>query len=268
MLNFFSNLLESMIQKIKSDSRYFYWLLIIVLIIALIFTSRSCKSAQLEVEYSKNNIMAIKDELRTEKNKNGELQYLKLSFVSDVDKLKTLNKELYDEVQKMNGRIVSMSKTIVSIEGTLVDMEQDRRNTPPIFLKNDTLEANFSFSDSGKTWNRSIKGKSVLFIKNATDSTFAQPLYDKLTEDKMNLTIFASLRKRDSDDMYEYVLRTDYPNAILNVEGFVNPIELNKNPLINEDKWIIGPFIGAGFGTNFTIMPQIGIGLTYKIIGF
>jgi hypothetical protein len=122
MLNFFSNLLESMIQKIKSDSRYFYWLLIIVLIIALIFTSRSCKSAQLEVEYSKNNIMAIKDELRTEKNKNGELQYLKLSFVSDVDKLKTLNKELYDEVQKMNGRIVSMSKTIVSIEGTLVDI--------------------------------------------------------------------------------------------------------------------------------------------------
>jgi hypothetical protein len=267
-MNIILNFLQSLLEKMKTDSRYFYWLVIIILIIALIFTSRSCKSAKLEAEYAKSNIMAIKDTLRKEKNKNGEMEYLKLSFVSDINNLKTLNKDLYDEVQKMTGKVVSMSKTIVSIQGTLVGIEQDRRKDNPIQLKNDTLIAEYKFEDSGKTWSRSIKGKSYLFMMNKTDSTYAKPLFDVLTEDNMNLTIFASLRKRESDDMYEYVLRTDYPNAKLNVEGFVDPNQFNKNPFTSEDKWIFGPYIGAGFGTNFSIMPQIGIGLTYKIIGF
>lgn len=267
-MNIIFNILSSIFEKIKSDSRYFYWFVILILIIVLVFTSRSCKSAKLEAEYAKNNVMAIQDKLRVEKNKNGELQYLKLSFVSDIDNLKNLNKDLFEEVQKMSGKVIAMSKTIVSIQGTLVGIQNDKRKDPPITLKNDTLETKFSFIDSGKSWNRTIQGKSVLLMKNITDSTYAKPLYDVLTEDKMDLTIFASLRKRESDDMYEYVLRTDYPNAILKVDGFVNPNEFVKNSVVDSDKWIIGPFIGAGFGTNFTIMPQIGIGLTYKIIGF
>lgn len=267
-MSFILNMFQTVIEKMKTDSRYFYWLVIIILIITLVFTSRSCKSAKLEAEYSKNNIAAIQDKLRTEQNKNGELQYLKLSFVSDVNNLKTLNKELYDEVQKMTGKVVTMSKTIVSIQGTLVNIEKDRRKDAPIYLKSDTLETKFSFIDSAKTWKRSVSGKSVVLMKNITDSTFAKPLYDILTEDKMDLTIFASLRKRESDDMYEYVLRTDYPNAILKVDGFVNPKELSNNSIIKDDNWVIGPFIGVGFGTNFSITPQIGVGLTYKIIGF
>ena len=269
MMNIIQSILSNIWNFIKNDSRSFYWLAIIVLIIILIFTSKSCNNAKLEAEISKQNISAILDTLRIEKNKSGDTQYLKLSLLSDIDNLKNLNKALYEEVLKMDGKVLAMSKTVISIKGTLENIPQDRTTDKPIALKNDTLTTNFSFLDTGKTWSRKVSGKSVLLMKNITDSTYAKPLYDVLTEDKMNLTVFASIRKRDSDDMYEYVLRTDYPNTKLDVDGFIDPKMFNNNLSKNtEDKWIIGPYIGAGVTNTFSVTPQIGIGLMYRIIGF
>lgn len=269
MMNIIESILNSIWNYIKSDSRVIYWIIIIILIIILIFTSKSCQNAKFESEIAKQNVVALKDTLRVEKNKNDENQYLKLSLLSDVETLKELNKNLYDEVKKMDGQVLAMSRTVVSIKGTLENLPQDRSNDNPIALKNDTLTATYKFQESGKSWNRSISGKSVLLMKNVTDSTYAQPLYDVLTEDRMNLTVFASIRKRESDDMYEYVLRTDYPNAKLDVDGFIDPKMFNNNlSSRTEDKWIIGPYVGIGVINNLSITPNFGIGITYKILGF
>jgi hypothetical protein len=49
------------------------------------------------------------------------------------------------------------------------------------------------------------------------------------------------------NEMYEYVLRTDYPNAKLDVEGFIDPKMFNNNfNNSKEDRWIIGPYMGIG----------------------
>lgn len=254
---------------IKSDSRIFYWVIILILIVVLIFTSKSCQNAKLESEIAKQNIEAVQDELRIEKNKNGENQFLKLSLISNIKDLKNLNNELYEEVKKINGEVLAMSKTVISIKGTLEKIPIDRRGENPIALINDTLTADFKFKSSGKSWSRSVIGKSVYLMKNVTDSTYAQPLYDELLEDRMNLTVFASIRKRESDDMYEYVLRTDYPNAKLDVDGFIDPKMFNNSfSKQSDDRWIIGPYVGVGVINNLSITPTFGIGLTYKILGF
>jgi len=269
MMNIIESILKNLWNYIKSDSRTFYWIVIIILIIILIFTSKSCENAKLESEIAKQNIVAIQDKLRIEKNKNGENQYLKLSLLTDIDNLKNLNASLFEEVKKMDGKVLAMSKTMISIKGTLENLPQDRSGDNPIALKNDTLTSDFKFLEKGKSWERKITGKSVLLMKNVTDSTYAQPLYDILTEDRMNLTVFASIRKRESDDMYEYVLRTDYPNAKLDVEGFIDPKMFNNNfNNLSEDKWIIGPYVGVGVINNLSITPNFGIGITYKLIGF
>lgn len=269
MMNFIQTILNNLWNYIKSDSRAFYWITIIILIIVLIFTSKSCNNAKLESEMAKQNIAALQDNLRVEKNKSGETQYLKLSLLSSIDNLKSLNKDLYEEVKKMDGKVLAMSKTVISMKGTLEGIPQDRSSDKPIALKNDTLTTNFSFVDSGKTWSRKISGKSVVLMKNITDSTYARPLYDIIDEDKMNLTVFASIRKRESDDMYEYVLRTDYPNTKLDVDGFIDPKMFNNSLSNNtEDKWIIGPYVGVGVINNLSITPNFGIGITYKLIGF
>lgn len=269
MMDMVKSMLNSFWNYIKSNPNAFYWIIIIILIICLMFTSKSCQNAKLESQIANQNISALKDNLRIEKNKSGENQFLKLSLLSDINNLKNLNKSLYDEVIKMDGKVLAMSKTIVSIKGTLENIPQDKSNDKPIALKNDTLISNFKFADSGKTWSRLITGKSVLLMKNITDSTYAKPLYDILTNDKMNLTVFASIRKRESDDMYEYVLRTDYPNTKLDVEGFIDPKVFNSSLGSNtEDKWIIGPYIGVGVMNNFSITPNFGLGITYKLIGF
>ena len=41
--------------------------------------------------------------------------------------------------------------------------------------------------------------------------------------------------------------------------------ELKK---LNNKRFIIGPYIGIGLGSNLQLAPQIGIGLNYKIIAF
>lgn len=263
--------LKSVFEKIKSDSRFFYWIVIIVLLIILFFTSKSCQNAKLDALISKNNVEAIQDKLRTEKNKAGEVEYLRRSLVADMESLKDLNSSLYDEVKKMKGEVLVMSKNMIDIEGTLVGIEINTRGQKPIKLKNDTLVVPYTFTDGNekKTWSREVIGESVVLMKNITDSTYALPLYNKLKSDKMSLQIFSSLRKREDDGKFEFVLRTDYPNVTLNPEGFIDPsVFATNNTSLTQDKWIIGPYIGVGVNNTFGITPQIGIGLTYRIIGF
>ncbi len=270
-MNFILDLFKSFFEKIKSDSRFFYWIVILVLIFILILTSKSCQNAKLEADIAKNNVEAIQDVLRTEKNKVGELQFLKRALVGDVNTLKDLNTNLYDEVKKMDGKVLAMSRNLIDIQGTLVGIEINMRGSKPITLKNDTLVVPYSFIDGNpeKTWSREISGKSVLLMKNITDSTYALPIYNKLISDKMTLQIFSSIRKRESDDKFEFVLRTDYPNITLNPEGFIDPsVFATNNTSLTQDKWIIGPYLGVGVNNSFGIMPQVGIGLTYRIIGF
>jgi len=270
-MNYILDILKSIFEKIKSDSRFFYWMVIIVLLIILFLTSKSCQSAKLDAEISKNNIEAIQDKLRTEKNKSGEIEFLKRSLVADLETLKGLNSSLYEEVEKMNGKVLAMSKNMIDIKGTLVGIEINTRSSKPISLKNDTLVVPYTFIDGNdkKTWSREITGKSVLLMKNVTDSTYALPIYNVLTTDKMSLQIFSSIRKRESDDKFEFVLRTDYPNITLNPEGFIDPsVFAANNTTLTQDKWIIGPYMGVGINNSFGIMPQIGIGITYRIIGF
>lgn len=268
--------LASFFEKMKEDSRYFYWFLIGLLVIALIFTSKSCenaketaKEATRKAQDAQNNIDALKDTVRQEKDKLGRLQYLKLSFVSDIENLKNLNKDLYDEVQTMKGKVISMSKTIVEIKGTLEGDTIKGNPNNPITLKNDTLYHKFKFKDGGKDWNRLIEGESVFHIKDATPDTKVFHQYDILQKDRLNLNIKAALVKRESDGKYEYVLSTSYPQANLIPEGFVDPMMFKDYfTKQDEDKWIIGPYIGAGVTNTFSVTPQIGIGLMYRIIGF
>lgn len=275
-MNAIFDLFSSFFNKMKEDSRYFYWFLIGLLIIALIFTSKSCenakeiaKEATRKAQDAQNNIDALKDTVRQDRDKLGRLQYLKLSFVSDVENLKNLNKDLYEEVKAMKGKVIGMSKTIVEIKGTLEgDTIKGNPNTP-VALKNDTLFHNSTFKDSGKDWERLIQTKSAFYIKGANPDTKIFHQYDILQKDRLNLSIKAALVRRESDGKYEYVLSTSYPEANLIPEGFVDPMMFKDYfPKEEQDRWIIGPYIGAGVNNTFSLTPQIGIGIMYRIIGF
>jgi hypothetical protein len=276
-MNTILDAISSFFEKMKTDSRYFYWFVIGLLVLALIFSSKSCDNAHKEAEEAnrkardaKSNIDALKDTVRQERDKLGRLQFVKLSFVSDIENLKSLNKELYDEVQSIRGQVVSMSKTIISIKGTLEGDTIKGNPNQPLALKDDTLNHNFKFADKGKDWEKTVEGKSVFVIKDKTANTKVFHQYDILTKDRLTMNIKASLVKRESDGKFEYVLSTSYPNANLVPEGFVDPMMFKEYFQKDEDvdRWIIGPYIGAGITNTFSITPQIGIGIMYRIIGF
>lgn len=275
-MNVILDMLSSFFNKMKEDSRYFYWFLIGLLVIALVFTSKSCenakeiaKEATRKAQDAQNNIDALKDTVRQDRDKLGRLQYLKLSFVSDVENLKNLNKDLYEEVKAMKGRVIGMSKTIVEIKGTLEGDTIKGNPNAPLLSKDDTLFHNLTFKDSGKDWERLIQAKSAFYIKDGNPNTKVFHQYDILQKDRLKLNIKAALVRRESDGKYEYVLSTSYPEANLIPEGFVDPMMFKDYfPKEEQDKWIIGPYIGAGVNNTFSVTPQIGIGIMYRIIGF
>ena len=86
--------------------RDLWYILAIALIIMLLL--RQCdatKKAEIREKMSNANIEALKDSVRTEKNKNGDLIFIKKALLSDKDNLEILNKDLNEEVKKLKGKI-------------------------------------------------------------------------------------------------------------------------------------------------------------------
>lgn len=241
--------------------------------------SKSCHNKDFELAKATQNIEALKDSVRMQKNKAGELEFARLLIVAEKDELKKYNNELYTEMEKMRGKVISLTKLTMDIKGILENIKAEPPSKNPIALVNDTLTTPFKFDTSGKGWSRNIEGKTIVFMKNVTDSAIAIPLYNILEKDRMMMTIYPGIRKRDSDGMLEYTVRTDYPNVSFDIQGYADPTELTSFTKIKDDKWIIGPYLGLGAGiTSVTNMGNsqllfgpnvsIGIGVMYKLIGF
>ncbi len=275
-----SNVIE-IVNKVKSNPHIFYIGLIGILIIIIILISNSCQNKDYELAKADQNIEALRDSVRIETNKVGEKEYARLLIVAEKDELERFNKDLFDEMSKMKGKIVALSKVTLDMKGVLEgmrDLPNDGDYVQPI-LKDSILTTTFNFDSTGTGWKRQVSGKTVVKLNNITDSTNAYGLYNILDKDRMTLTIYPGIRKREGDGRLEYTIRTDYPGVEFDIQGYADPTELTDFSKIKEDKWIIGPYLGLGLGaTNTQIQGSnavlfgpnlsIGIGVMYKLFGF
>ena len=94
------------------------FLILIVLVITVLLT-RSCVNNR-EIrrinDIQIQNILALLDTIHVEKNKNKEQQFVIASYVTDVNNLEILNKELYNEVIAQRGEVISLNKVIYRLE--------------------------------------------------------------------------------------------------------------------------------------------------------
>ena len=80
-----------------------------IIVIMGLFWCRSCQNKSIMQDRYENNIAALCDTITYLENEKGELVASKLAFETDVNTLKSLNEELYNEISDLNVKL----KTII-----------------------------------------------------------------------------------------------------------------------------------------------------------
>jgi len=236
-------------------------LVLIVTVLCLIISIRSCNSIKNDLVISNQNISSLSDSIRYEKNKVGDIEASKKILISDVNNLNNLNSKLYNELKKEKGKVAQLNELLVSIK---VDT---------IYITNTLIQ--YSNGEYGLEWvydttfntnnSRLISGISKFRLKDS----LVIPTNTLILDDIINFNLVTGIREKDG--FLEIFARSDYPGFnIIKLDGAI--IDPNNNPILNkftqDRKFHIGPYIGLGVGNNLKPSIQIGIGIQYSFFKF
>jgi hypothetical protein len=96
-------------------SKLFIALIIIGFIILSAIQCSRIKELQRQDAISDQNIIALNDSIKYEKQKNGSLQASIASYIASKKELEELNKELYDLVEAQEGDVISLTDAIIQL---------------------------------------------------------------------------------------------------------------------------------------------------------
>lgn len=239
-------------------------IVIIILGILLLMSTKSCNNLKTDLAVSNQNNKALSDSVRYSKNKVGELEASKNVLISQKGNLENLSKSLADEVKKEKGRVYSLEKYILKIGNKPGDT---------IYIENTLIK--YKDGEYGLNWeydsifdkenSRSLSGISKFKL---VDSNVI-PKNTLITKDEINFNLVTGLREKG--DNLEIFVRSNYPGFnVINLEGAI--IDPKKNPVFKKytapKKWSLGPYIGFGFSSTLTPSIQIGVGLQYSLFKF
>jgi len=245
---------------IKKNFLYVIIGICISLIVILSYKNNKNKTT---LNLSKQNIKALTDSVRIEKDKyNRSVSSINV-LVSDKKNLGNLNKDLENELKKISGKVYELNKIIGTIKKDTLKLENTIIKYP-----NNEIGLLFEYKNTfDKNNYRILKGETKFKI---IDSINIIPLYTKINDDEIGFDVITGLREKNGN--LEIFVTTNYPNLVFtDVKGAI--IDPRKNPVfknINKrKKFNVGPFIGYGYSLN-NLKPNvvIGIGVSYKIINF
>ena len=217
-----------------------YVLIILILCSFLTTSINQCSSVKNEYE---NNIEALNDTIKYYQDKNGNLVAKKLAFESDIKTLKTLNKQLYEEIEnlKMKNKVSS----IVYVNG---EIENPPKDTVYI-VDNNTLSKgftrDFNFNDEYRVLEGNIK------YKNDSLGIF-------INKDIIN---------------FDYTVGIDEKNNIYvkSTNPYVKYNEISGFRISQPKKthWSFGPAIGLGYDPfQNKLSFSLGVSLNYSLFKF
>jgi len=244
-------------------------LIIIIIAVGLKFGWDHYMKMRTELKITQQNNEALKDSVRTTKNKLNEVVYSKQIYVAETQKdLKNLNADLARTVRNFNGAVHSISQLEAKIDGLAGVID----NTGQV--------VDLPTGEKGITWNFSEKFDEnnsrelagiTRFNFNPNTDTFT-PTTTEITKDMINFKLIQGLRTT-KDGKVEMFASSNYPgftaqslNSVL-IDPKTHPA-LTK--FTTQKKWHFGVYGGYGFTANLSsseviIGPQIGVGAMYKI---
>lgn len=236
---------------------------IILVILVLIFsglylnTCTSESALKKDILIERQNSRAISDSLRTYMDDNKNLVYEKGILMASKGELKSLNKDLYNELNSLKKDPIVIIKPEIIIEHDTVEIRSNlieySNGTYGLEWVHDTVYSNTS--------SRLISGST----KFRLDSNLIIPLNTVIHKDQIKFNLVTGIT--ENQDYFEIFVRSSYPGfSAINIEGSI----IDKKRFIrnSENSWVIGPHIG--YGLQFTKSGEIshglnlGIGVTYN----
>jgi hypothetical protein len=248
------------------------FLMIAAIVLLVMFYFRGCqKQAQLKDEMKRQelvnaqNIRALNDSVRYMKNRAGELEAVKSSFVTKVEDLEKLNNDLYSELKKEIGTVKSLVKAGVGVDRGEITISNDLVRYPD--GKTYGLTFKDTYADSALVWN--LRGESKFKLDNNTIFSSTTTIFEN------NMKVKLVMGFKENKDNYEVWARSGSPLVKFNDLDGVILIPKKPDlttPVAKKKRFGIGPQIGFGIGSdlrgNMKIGPFIGIGLSYDPIQF
>lgn len=221
-----------------------------IIIIMGLFWFRTCQNKSIMQDRYENNIEALCDTITYLENENGELVASKLAFETDVNTLKTLNEELYNEISDLNVKLKKLQSG-AHFDGQIVYQPGDT----VYIVKYDTIQNGFEKKfDFSNNW-RLLSG-SMLYQNDSLSLHF-----DK---DIVNFDYTIGL---DKDNNIH--IKSDNPFVKYNeISGFTVPKPRPK-------RWGLSVYVGFGVNlgynpfqqkTQMTLGPSVGFAVTYDLI--
>jgi hypothetical protein len=254
----------------KDNSQF---LLMAALAIVCMMWFRSCdqskkEKAAMEVQQklTEQNNRALTDSIKFVKDKAGDIEAVKSSFVAKLSDLESLNRDLYNESKKENGKLLSIIKSsLTASSGNVVISNELKKYTDG---KTYGLFFEKIKTDSGMIWN--IKGESKFKLENNT----IFPGQTEIFNNQMKLKIVLGFKTEKNGD-YRIFARSGSPNVRFDSLESAILIPKHPDPLLNpptkNKKFGIGLQIGYGIGTinkQVVLTPFVGVGISYNILKF
>ena len=239
-------------------------LLVVVMGIILFISFKSCTNANNQIRINEQNIKALNDSVRYNKNKVGDLEASKNVLITEKKGLGDLNDDLAAELKKESAKVYELNKLLLSF-----------KNKPGDTIWMYSTLIKYPNGEFGLAWNydtiystnnsRNIAGVSKFRIKDS----LIIPTKTFISKDDINFSLVTGLREKG--DNLEIFVRSDYTGFnVTGIEGAV--IDPKDNPILKkymvQKKWGVGPYVGVGVGTNLKPSIQIGIGVHYSLFRF
>lgn len=251
----------------------------IVIVVLVILFLRGCSEAErlrAEIRMKENNIIALKDTVRIEKTRSGEMQQVKAILMTDMKELRELNKNLYDEVKDQKDKVYYISQITSQLNDKLKNWNPGGDHTYDPVSGTDNISWNFD--TTGTDWGRRISGRTSFRIASTCTGYTVTPQSSYLENLSYNFSITTGLKESQKfPGQLEIFVNSSYPGMTFDrIDGsLVNPSDLKKYlPSDKPKRWSIGPYAGFGYGITLQKTPQLvptfglGVGIQYKVISF
>lgn len=252
--------------------------LILIVLIVFILLGRSCarsKEIQRINEINHQNLLALIDTIKVEKNKNKEQQFIIAGYIADVDELEFLNSQLYNEVEAQSGEVLSLTKVVYQLEQNELAFKNhinylESIINQPVQINDSTYKITWEKRYDWDNVNYDIyRGQTIVGL-----TTSGLKHYDSDVTYRLSQAELTFGQKVENNQLRIFV-KTNYPGfTAKSLEGVL--IDPNTNSyirgLIKKKKWLPNTFsVGVGPAFGYDILSTkvylgIGVNINYNLL--
>ena len=256
------------------NSRVFIILLVVLLFLFLAGQCKRILDNQQEIMIKDQNISALTDSLKFERTKYGELLVTIDGYIATEKELKTLNRGLWNEVNKQKGKVISLSDVVIRLQQDSTVLEKTVDHLKTIIgqlqkINDSTYIAPWVLAyvyNKDSTSYDIFKGKTEIGVLNK-DPLVLRHKNSYLTKRETQIELIFG--QKVENNKLRIFIQSDYPGfTVKSLEGVL--LDPNDNPLFKDlykkRHWFSGwnISISTTYGWNFiTQKPSLVIGPTF-----